>query len=63
MIGNNTLELNEATVCKAIEFWLNRDQLGIERGVKVLSVDCKEENYCRLFQVSFEPMADHAPTP
>ena len=27
MIGNNTLELNQETINKAIEYWLNETQL------------------------------------
>lgn len=61
MEGVNEISLNEATMIKALQFWLNRDQLAIERAVVVRSVQCKDNGYGRTFIVEFEPKADVNP--
>jgi len=49
MKGNNTLQLNEATMIEAVQYWLN-GQFVIGRAPKVTGVTCKD-SYSSEFEI------------
>lgn len=55
MIGNNTIEMNQATVNAAVEHYLNN--VVLKEPVTVTNVTKDAKQYSAVFTVSIEPKA------
>lgn len=53
MIGNNTIEMNQATLNAAVEHYLNT--CVFKEAVTVMSVSAKSNGYSPMFEVKIEP--------
>ena len=56
MIGQNRLEINNATMNEAIQHWLNTTQLRLDARVEVTSVTSKDSG--SVFIVNTKPLGE-----
>lgn len=58
MVGINTIILNQATMQKAVEYYLNSILLREGEGVNVVSIKSKMDNYNSTFEIEVKDILE-----